>query len=121
MWCGKREASRAPISLTRILPNYPPVVAKLLEDGDGYLRVSTFDKGKARQIAAKVKELESSGAHKIILDLRNCAGGDVQEAIDTASLFLGKGLITYLPDSATLGRILPPIPRTACVISPWQC
>jgi carboxyl-terminal processing protease len=85
-----------PISLTRTLLNYPPVVAKLLEDGDGYLRVATFDKGKARQIAAKVKELQSSGAHKIILDLRNCAGGDVQEAVDTASLFLGKGLITYL-------------------------
>jgi len=85
-----------PISLTRTLPNYPPVVAKMLEDGDGYLRVSTFDKGKARQIAAKIKELESQGAHKIVLDLRNCAGGDVQEAIDTASLFLGKGLITYL-------------------------
>ena len=86
----------SPISLTRILLNYPPVVAKLLDDGDGYLRVATFDKGKARQIAAKVKELQSSGAHKIILDLRNCAGGDVQEAVDTASLFLGKGLITYL-------------------------
>ena len=85
-----------PISLTRILPTYPPVVAKLLDDGDGYLRISTFDKGKAKQIAAKVKELESQGAHKIILDLRNCAGGDVQEAVDTASLFLGKGLITYL-------------------------
>jgi len=85
-----------PISLTRILPNYPPVFAKLLEDGDGYLRVSTFDKGKAKQIAAKIKELQSNGAHKIILDLRNCAGGDVQEAIDTASLFLDKGLITYL-------------------------
>jgi carboxyl-terminal processing protease len=85
-----------PISMTRTLPNYPPVVAKVLDDGDGYLRVSTFDKGKAKQIAAKLKELESNGAHKIILDLRNCAGGDVQEAVDTASLFLGKGLITYL-------------------------
>jgi len=82
--------------LTRALPNYPPVVAKVLESGDGYLRVSTFDAGKAKQIAAKVKELGSNGAHKIILDLRNCAGGEVQEAVDTASFFLGKGLITYL-------------------------
>jgi len=85
-----------PIALTRTLPNYPPVVAKVMDDGNGYLRISTFDKGKARQIAAKLKELESQGAHKIILDLRNCAGGDVQEAVETASLFLGKGLITYL-------------------------
>jgi carboxyl-terminal processing protease len=85
-----------PITLTRTLLNYPPVVAKLVDEGNGYLRVSTFEKGKAKQIAAKLKELEANGAHKIILDLRNCAGGDVQEAIDTTSLFLDKGLITYL-------------------------
>jgi carboxyl-terminal processing protease len=84
------------INVTRTLPNYPPVMAKVLEDGDGYLRVSTFDSGKAKQIAAQIKDLESNGAHKIILDLRNCAGGSVQEAVDTASLFLDKGLITYL-------------------------
>jgi carboxyl-terminal processing protease len=72
------------------------VVAKIVDDGDGYLRVSTFEKGKAKQIAAKLKELEANGALKIILDLRNCAGGDVQEAVDTTSLFLDKGLITYL-------------------------
>ena len=60
------------------------------------MRVATFNKGKAREIAAKIKELESQGAHKIILDLRNCAGGDVQEAVDTASLFLDKGLVTYI-------------------------
>jgi len=85
-----------PVTLTRAILNYPPVVAKMVDEGNGYLRVSTFEKGKANQIAAKLKELEASGARKIILDLRNCAGGDVQEAIDTASLFLDKGLITYL-------------------------
>jgi len=85
-----------PITLTRTLLNYPPVVAKIVDDGNGYLRVATFEKGKAKQIAAKLKELEANGARKIILDLRNCAGGDVQEAVDTASLFLDKGLITYL-------------------------
>jgi len=89
---GEPEA----ITLTRVILNYPPVVAKMVDEGDGYLRVLTFEKGKAKQIAAKLKELEASGARKIILDLRNCAGGDVQEAIDTASLFLDKGLITYL-------------------------
>ena len=85
-----------PITLTRTLLNYPPVVAKIVDDGDGYLRVSTFDKGKAKQIEAKLQELEASGAHKVILDLRNCAGGDVQEAVDTTDLFLDKGLIAYL-------------------------
>jgi carboxyl-terminal processing protease len=93
-----REARVDPqtISITRAILNYPPVFTKRLEDGTGYLRVATFNKGKAREIAAKIKELESQGARKLILDLRNCAGGDVQEAIDTVSLFLNKGLVTYL-------------------------
>jgi carboxyl-terminal processing protease len=85
-----------PLTLTRTLPNYPPPVAKIVDERNGYLRVATFEKGKAKQIAAKLKELAANGAQKIILDLRNCAGGEVQEAIDTASLFLDKGLIAYL-------------------------
>jgi carboxyl-terminal processing protease len=93
-----REARVDPQSttITRAVLNYPPVFTKMLDDGTGYLRVATFNKGKAHEIAARIKELQSQGAHKIILDLRNCAGGDVQEAVDTASLFLNKGLVTYL-------------------------
>ena len=93
-----REARVDPetTAITRAVLNYPPAFTKMLEDGTGYLRVATFNKGKAHEIAAKIKELESQGARTIILDLRNCAGGDVQEAEDTASLFLNKGLITYL-------------------------
>jgi len=93
-----REGRVDPESITiqRAILNYPPVFTKMLEEGTGYMRVATFNKGKAREIAAQIKDLQSQGAHKLILDLRNCAGGDVQEAIDTASLFLSKGLVTYL-------------------------
>jgi carboxyl-terminal processing protease len=84
------------LAISRTILNYPPVFTKMLEDGTGYMRVATFNKGKAREISVKIKELESQGAHKIILDLRNCAGGDVHEAVDTASLFLNKGLVTYI-------------------------
>ncbi|MBZ5563909.1 MAG: PDZ domain-containing protein [Acidobacteriia bacterium] len=84
------------LKLTRQAIDYPPVTAKMMEDGTGYLRVVTFNKGKAAEIANKLHELESKGATKIVLDLRNCAGGDVQEAVDTASLFIDKGVITYL-------------------------
>ncbi len=84
------------ISITRANLSYPPVISKLLDDGTGYLRVATFNKGKASELAAKIKELQSQGAHKIVLDLRNCAGGDVQEAVDTVSLFVDKGLVTYI-------------------------
>jgi carboxyl-terminal processing protease len=93
-----REAHDEPLSITitRGILNYPPVFSKMMEDGTGYIRVASFNKGKAREVAAKIKELQSQGAHKLVLDLRNCAGGDVQEAVDTASLFLDKGLVTYM-------------------------
>jgi len=93
-----REARGDPqeITVTRSILNYPPVIAKMLEDGTGYLRVATFNKGTAHEISAKVKALQAQGARKIVLDLRNCAGGDMQEAIDTASDFLDKGLVTYI-------------------------
>ena len=85
-----------PVTITRVVLNYPPVITKTLEDGAGYMRVATFNPGKARELATNIKEFESQGAHKLVLDLRDCAGGDVQEAVDTASLFMSKGLVTYL-------------------------
>jgi carboxyl-terminal processing protease len=93
-----RDARNEPqkIAVPRAILSYPPGIAKIDADGDGYLRVATFEKGKAAEIADKLKELEGKGAGKIILDLRNCAGGDVQEAVNTASLFLDQGLISYL-------------------------
>ncbi|MBZ5544096.1 MAG: PDZ domain-containing protein [Acidobacteriia bacterium] len=84
------------VEITRAVLNDPPVVSKMVEEGVGYIRVASFNKGKAAEIAAKVKELTAAGAEKIVLDLRNCAGGETEEAVETASLFLEKGLVGYL-------------------------
>jgi carboxyl-terminal processing protease len=84
------------LTLTRTILTPPHVIAKMVDEGDGYLRVAGFEKGKTAEISAKLNDLVSKGARKIILDLRNCAGGEVQESVDTASLFLDKGLVAYL-------------------------
>ena len=55
-----------------------------------------FNKGKAQEVAAKVRALQKAGAKKLILDLRNCAEGDESEGIAVANLFLNHGTITYL-------------------------
>jgi carboxyl-terminal processing protease len=60
------------------------------------VKVETLTKGKAQEIAAKVKSLEKAGAKKILLDVRNCAEGDETEGIAAANLFLNHGTITYL-------------------------
>lgn len=84
------------VTMTRTLPQYPPVVSKMVEPKTGYLRVATFNKGKAAEISARLRELLAEGIDKVVLDLRNCAGGETDEATQTADLFLDKGLITSL-------------------------
>jgi len=107
-----REARAEPqkVPITRAVLSYPPVVAKMVEEGAGYIRIASFSKGKAAEIAAKLKELTANGADKIILDLRNCAGGETQEAVDTASLFLEKGLVAYLQGQRYPRQDLPAKP-----------
>jgi carboxyl-terminal processing protease len=83
------------MSLTRAVLPEPPVVAQLEANQTGYVRVATFDRGVTTQVSEKVKQLEKQGAESLVLDLRNCAGGEPDEAIRTASLFIQKGLITY--------------------------
>lgn len=96
LWVVRQPPSEPKkLELTRALLSQPVVEAKVLEGNTAYFRIATFNKGKAAEIASKLKELTSSGAMKIVLDLRNCAGGEVNEAIETASMFLDKGLVTY--------------------------
>ena len=83
------------IKMTREVIQPPAVSGKNLEDNAAYVRVATFSKGQSTEIAAKLKELTAQGATKIVLDLRDCAGGEMDEAVKTASLFLEKGMVTY--------------------------
>jgi carboxyl-terminal processing protease len=90
------QGKLAKVTLTREVLNDPPVVAKALDGNTAYLRVPTLNEGKSEEIAAKLKELIAGGADKIVLDLRNCAGGKEEVGEKTANLFLNRGLITYL-------------------------
>ncbi len=91
-----RRAEPQKLTITRDVVKVPATTDKMLEEGIGYLKVDALPKGKAQEVAAKVKSLQASGAHKLILDLRNASDGDEQEGIATANLFLNRGMITYL-------------------------
>jgi len=91
-----RRAEPQKVTLTREIINYPPVSDKMLEDQIGYVKADILNKGKAQEIAAKVKALQREGAKKLILDLRDCADGDEAEGVAVANLFLNHGTIAYL-------------------------
>ena len=91
-----RRAEPQKMTITRDVVSIPPVSDKMVEEGIGYLRVTALTKGKAQEIAVKIKSLEKSGAKKLILDLRNTSEGEESEGVATANLFLNHGTITYL-------------------------
>jgi carboxyl-terminal processing protease len=91
---GKAEPQDMEITLAKLAP--PKIVEDKIQGDIAYLHVHAFDPGTAKQIREKLAQFEHQGAHKLILDLRDCAFGDISEGISTAQLFLPSGTITTL-------------------------
>jgi carboxyl-terminal processing protease len=91
---GKTEPQDVEVTLARLGPS------KIVEDkvdGDiAYLRVPEFDTGMTKQIHDDLVQLDHQGAHKLILDLRDCSSGDDKEGIAVAQLFVSSGTIATL-------------------------
>jgi carboxyl-terminal processing protease len=91
---GKAEPQDMEITLAKLAA--PKLVEDKLEGDIGYVRVSEFQPGATKQIRDELAQLEHQGAHKLILDLRDCALGNDEEGISAAQLFLPSGTITSL-------------------------
>ena len=91
---GKAEPQK--VTVTRDNVVIPVTTDKVMEDSIADITPITLTRGKAQEIAAKVKEEQKKGAKKLILDLRNVSDGDANEAVAVANLFLNHGVITYL-------------------------
>src|SRR6202451_2901328 len=91
-----RKAEPQKIVITRDVVSIPPVSDKLMANNVGYIQWDAFPECKSQEIAAKIRDLQKQGAQKLVLDLRNSAGGEESEGVATANLFLDHGTITYL-------------------------
>jgi carboxyl-terminal processing protease len=68
----------------------------VMDGGIGYVRLSKFSKESGKELRDAINELRSQNIKGLILDLRNNGGGLLDEAVETANLFLGEGkLIVY--------------------------
>ncbi|HXW57617.1 MAG TPA: S41 family peptidase [Candidatus Cybelea sp.] len=91
---GKTEPQEVDLTLTKMAP--PRLVEARLTGDVAYLRVPEFSSGMSKQIHDELLRLHQQGARKLVLDLRQCASGDIKEAISTAQLFVSSGTITTL-------------------------
>ena len=91
---GKPEPEELSLTLAKLAP--PKLVEAKLAGDVALLRVPEFTAGMTGEIRAKLEELTSQGASKLILDLRTSSLGEDSEGISTAQLFLPAGTITTL-------------------------
>ena len=59
-----------------------------LEDGFGYIRLTSFDVDTGEQLHKAIEKLGGAGLKGLVLDMRDNPGGVLQAAIDAAGLFL---------------------------------
>ncbi|PID33746.1 MAG: peptidase S41 [Thiotrichales bacterium] len=100
-----REGKPKPFKVTivRDVIKVKSVKQKILEEGYGYLRISSFQSKTTDNTQAAIKALlkENKAALKgLILDLRNNPGGVLTGAVGVSDIFLKKGNIVY-----TKGRV----------------
>ncbi|HTQ87462.1 MAG TPA: S41 family peptidase [Candidatus Solibacter sp.] len=103
---GKTEPQEMEITLAKLAA--PKLAEDRLEGDIAYVRVAEFRAGETKQIRDELAQLQRQGAHKLILDLRNCAVGDDAEGISTAQLFLSSGTVTTLK-----GQTVSPVVSSA--------
>jgi carboxyl-terminal processing protease len=91
-----RKIEPQKITVVRDVVALPAVTEQLTAGDVGVVKSLVLTKGKAQEIAEKVKSLQKKGAKKLILDLRYNSEGDEEEGVAVANLFLGKGTIGTL-------------------------
>jgi carboxyl-terminal processing protease len=84
---------RAQINVPNVIMYYIP------QDHTAQIQIIQFASGVSDQVKADVTKAKSEGATKIVLDLRDNPGGYLQEAQDTASLFIKSGHVLIQEDS----------------------
>jgi carboxyl-terminal processing protease len=95
------RANSSPLTLTvkRGSSRAPAAEGKMEPGRVGVLRVNSFADGESAEVRARLQELVKQGAQKIVLDIRDTAGGSLAEAVAVANLFVKDGVLAQ-----TIGR-----------------
>ncbi len=92
-----RKAAPEKVVMTRTMTSLPPVTETMYENSSIlYLKPVVLDHEHAQQMESKLKAMSKAGNRKVLLDLRNVASGDMNEATRVANFFLSSGTIATL-------------------------
>jgi carboxyl-terminal processing protease len=106
---GVRDAKSGKVkqlTITRAeveLPNVSGSVKAVRGRKLGYVRMLSFSEAAHAQLAKAVEKVETEGAEGIVLDLRHNPGGLLEEAVQSANVFLPEDEVVVSTKSRTQG------------------
>lgn len=71
----------------------PPVESRIVEPGVGLVGVTALTTGKAAEVRTAIDQLAAKGMKRLVLDLRGCATGTLEEGALVANLFVESGVL----------------------------
>jgi carboxyl-terminal processing protease len=95
-----REKEERPftIKIVRDIIKIKSVRSRMVEEGYGYVRISSFQSRTGEGLRKNLRDLEEANNGKLkglVLDLRNNPGGVLNAAVTVSDAFLTSGLIVY--------------------------
>lgn len=92
----KRGDAFVDITCTRAVVEVTQTATKMLDNGVAYLQLAQFTNGAVNEVKSYVDELKKNNTKKLIIDLRNNPGGELDAAIEMARIFVSAGKIGEL-------------------------
>ncbi|GAB4422108.1 MAG: S41 family peptidase [Anaerolineales bacterium] len=68
---------------------------EMLENGIGYIQITTFGDNTTRELRAALQDVLAQNPKGLIIDLRNNGGGYLVTSVEVASEFIAEGVILY--------------------------
>ena len=72
------------------------VTSALRDETIGYIKVRQFGRESASLVKDAVKKLANKGATAYVLDLRDCPGGYLTQAVEVTSMFQNSGVVVQI-------------------------
>ncbi|MBI5913076.1 S41 family peptidase [Candidatus Azambacteria bacterium] len=101
-----REGFEEPrdFTITRDIITVPLVTLRMEQGGIAYIQLFNFLGDIDQEFQKVARQALAQGAKKVVLDLRNNAGGFLDSAIETASFFVPEGEVVAIEDFGNNGK-----------------
>lgn len=78
------------------------VVTDLSSNKVGYIGITQITPNSSTLVSEAVKSLTAAGAQSFVIDLRDCPGGYLSQAVDIANLFMKSGTIVQIETNGSV-------------------